>query len=264
MDVEKYIASGILELYVAGLLSDSENLEVARAMEEYPKIRQEVEEIEAAITRLSTLSTNGKPAAFSSIRESIENKSTVLETPIVKRRIDWFRYAGWAAMLVVGAGLWYQYYQNQQLDAQLKVVEGELIQLEEQIANARASEQLTEGLLNTLRDKNITVVPLQGQERSPESFARVYWNKQEQKLLVDAQGLPLPPEGMAYQVWSLTLDPLTPTSIGLLKDFVADENKIFELLNPNASEAFGITLEPEGGSESPTLEQLFTLGTVAG
>ena len=68
---------------------------------------------------------------------------------------------------------------------------------------------------------------------------------------------------MVYQVWSLTLDPLTPTSMGLLENFSEDENKIFALENPNQSQAFGITLEPEGGSESPTMEQLYTLGVVA-
>ncbi|MEL6919223.1 MAG: anti-sigma factor, partial [Bacteroidota bacterium] len=40
------------------------------------------------------------------------------------------------------------------------------------------------------------------------------------------------------------------------------ENKIFAVTNLNESEAFGITLEPAGGSESPTLEQLYALGTI--
>ncbi len=35
------------------------------------------------------------------------------------------------------------------------------------------------------------------------------------------------------------------------------------MMNPNDSEAFGITLEPEGGSKMPSLDQLYTLGTVA-
>ncbi len=35
------------------------------------------------------------------------------------------------------------------------------------------------------------------------------------------------------------------------------------LQNTNESEAFGIRLEPAGGSESPTMEQLYTLGVVA-
>ena len=88
-------------------------------------------------------------------------------------------------------------------------------------------------------------------------------NYKEQKVFIDAQGLPEPPDGFVYQVWSLKLSPLTPTNMGLLQDFISDENKIFALDNPNNSEAFGITLEPAGGSESPTLEQLYTLGAVS-
>ncbi len=263
MDVDKYIASGILEMYVAGLLSESENLDVDQAIKDHPAIKKEVEEIEAAVLYLTALAEDGKAPGFAAIRHRIELDRKSSEVKVIKKPIDWFRYAGWAAVLVVGAGLWYQYQQNKELDSQLQIVQEEVIQLEEQIANASQSQQLTEELLRTLRDKNITVVPLQGQLRSPESYAKVYWNKEQQNVLVDAQGLPEPPEGMAYQVWSLTLDPLTPVSIGLLENFTGDENRIFELLNPNDSEAFGITLEPEGGSETPNLEQLFTLGTVA-
>ena len=120
----------------------------------------------------------------------------------------------------------------------------------------------TQELLNTLRDKNISVIPLGGQDVSPTSYAKAYWNKQEEKVFIDAKGLPEPPDGFVYQVWSLKLSPLTPTSMGLLEDFATDENKVFALNNPNDSEAFGITLEPAGGGESPTLEQLYTLGVV--
>ena len=46
MDIEAYIASGILELYVAGLLSDEENVAVQGYAKEYPEIQKEIEEIE--------------------------------------------------------------------------------------------------------------------------------------------------------------------------------------------------------------------------
>ena len=95
------------------------------------------------------------------------------------------------------------------------------------------------------------------------SFAKVYWNKADNTIYVDAEGLPDAPEGKVWQVWSLTLNPLTPTSLGTIDDFNTDDNKIFTIANANESQAFGITLEPEGGSESPTMEQLYTLGVVA-
>ena len=134
--------------------------------------------------------------------------------------------------------------------------------MENILSEAQEEVTATEGLLEEIRDKNVTVIALGGQTVSPSSYAKAYWNKEEQKVIIDAKGLPEPPDGFTYQVWSLKLDPLTPTSIGLLDDFVSQDTKLFTLENANESEAFGITLEPEGGSETPTLEQLYTLGAV--
>lgn len=75
--------------------------------------------------------------------------------------------------------------------------------------------------------------------------------------------MPEPPKGKVYQVWSLILNPLMPTSLGVIEEFSTDKDKVFDLKNTNQSEAFGITLEPAGGSKSPNLEQLYTLGVVA-
>lgn len=105
-------------------------------------------------------------------------------------------------------------------------------------------------------------MPLAGQAVYPEAYAKAYWNKNTNTVYLDLAGLPEPPEGKVYQVWSLTLNPLTPTNLGTIDDFKTDDNKIFSLANTNKSEAFGITLEPAGGSLSPTLEQLYTLGVI--
>ena len=53
MNSKDYIASGILELYVAGSLSEKENQEVYEAMQKYPEVLAEVESIENAILQLT-------------------------------------------------------------------------------------------------------------------------------------------------------------------------------------------------------------------
>jgi anti-sigma-K factor RskA len=117
--------------------------------------------------------------------------------------------------------------------------------------------------LNVVRDTKNTVVSLGGQTVAPESFAKIYWNKETETVYVDATGLPEPPEGKVYQIWSLKLSPtLTPTSIGLLENFKTNDQKLFAVSGTKDAEAFGITLEPAGGSKSPTMEQLYTLGKV--
>jgi hypothetical protein len=91
----------------------------------------------------------------------------------------------------------------------------------------------------------------------------VYWDKKINSIYIDARGLPELPKGKLYQVWSLTLTPLTPTSLETLDTFTAYAHKIFIITNAKQSEAFGIKLEPSAGSLSPNLEQLYTLGVVA-
>lgn len=264
MDTKAYIASGVLELYVAGQLSEKENREVASYAKEYPEIMAEIVEIENSILALSSAMAPKQVPVFKNVQEKLmdENKGTE-PIRLHKGSSRWTSYLGWAASISLVVGLFYLYNENKALNTNLKIVRKEMLKMEQQIADTKNSLKASKELLTTLRDKNIVVVPLGGQDISPNSYAKAYWNKEQNQLFIDAQGLPEPPDGMAYQVWSLTLDPLTPTNVGLLEDFEDDENKVFALANPNESQAFGITLEPAGGSEFPTLQQLYVLGTVS-
>ncbi len=263
MDTKAYIESGILELYVAGQLSEKENLEVARNADLYPEVKAEIIEIEKAILALSKEAAPGFRSSFGHVLHAIADDDGPKVIPMPKPASRRLTYLGWAASFLLAAGMTYMYFQNLELSDRIQRAESEILLMEEQIAAAENSLESSERLLNTIRDKNVVVVALGGQTVSPDSYAKAYWNKEESQLFIDAKGLPEPPEGMAYQVWSLKLDPLSPTSVGLLEDFADDDNGIFALSNPNDSQAFGITLEPEGGSEFPTLEQLYVLGKVS-
>lgn len=264
MNIEEYISSGILELYVAGVLSEKENQDVYHAIQKHPELLDEVLKIESAIIKLTAA---GSPLdtkqLLPSIKQSLnrtDDDSKIVS--IAKQKLNWLKYSGWAAALILGGGLLWTLTQNITLKETIRVAENEKQFLEQQIEMANTDLSEAKNLLSILRDKNIISIPLGGQQVSPESYAKVYWDKDSNSIYLDAQGLPEPPKGKVYQVWSLTLNPLTPTSLGTIDNFITDENKIFTITNANASEAFGITLEPEGGSDSPTLEQLYTLGTV--
>ncbi|QHI38855.1 hypothetical protein IMCC3317_42550 [Kordia antarctica] len=265
MDSKEYIASGILELFVAGALSEKENEEVHAMMLQYPEVTQEVLSIEAAILSL-TAATASKDTTgiFEIIRQKLGLTETE-ETKVIplQKPNSIFRYAGWAAAVVVGIGLVFSVLKTNDLQSEIEVVTTEKEALKDQIYKANSDLTAATDLLGVLRTKDIISVALGGQAVSPESYAKVYWDKKANSIYLDLQGLPEPPEGKVYQVWSLTLNPLIPTSLGVIDEFSTDKDKVFDLKNANESEAFGITLEPAGGSESPNLEQLYTLGVVA-
>ncbi|MBU3821767.1 anti-sigma factor [Flavobacteriaceae bacterium XHP0103] len=266
MDVKAYIESGILELYVAGALSEKENKEVYALMLEHPEILQEVLAIESAVIKLTeSVSPKDTSTLIDNIKKNLalngEKDAKVIT--ITKPKYNWFTYTGWAAAIILGVGLLWMVIQNNQLQTDIQVVETQKSQLEIEIEYAKTDLDKAKTLISVLRDENITELPLAGQGDFAATYAKVYWDKETNRIFLDAEGLPEPPEGTVYQVWSLTLNPLTPVSLGTIDNFATDDNKIFEIENLNNSEAFGITLEPAGGSETPTMEQLYTLGVVS-
>ncbi|WP_026728722.1 anti-sigma factor [Flavobacterium denitrificans] len=262
MEAQEYIESGTLELYVYGLLTETENLEIAELAKKNPEVLQEIISIEKAIVALSSsFSPFHSVANFEKIKARLELKHGKVVD--MKPASNWSQYVGWAAAVLLLLGLGYQTLELTKTKEAISTVGTEKSKIERDYAFLDQQNKETEKSLAIVRDVKNTGVTLGGQAVSPTSFAKVYWNKDTKTTYIDAAGLPKPPKGMVYQVWALKLSPvLTPTSIGLLSDFEGNSNKIFAVDRTNEAEAFGITLEPAGGSLTPTMTQLYTLGKV--
>jgi anti-sigma-K factor RskA len=262
MENKEYIESGILELYVYGLLSETESEEVATMAKNNPEINVEIIAIEKAIV---SLSSSFAPFHSVEIYEKIKSRLELNPTKVIEMEPtrNWAQYIGWAAAILLLVGIGFQYNQLEQTNNQIVNATTEKVKIEQELSQLQLKNKASETSLAIVRDAKNTVVALGGQAVAPESYAKVYWNKETEVVYIDAAGLPEPPKGMVYQIWSLKLQPqLTPTSIGLLSDFTTNKSKIFAVDKTGDAEAFGITLEPAGGSLSPTMEQLYTLGKV--
>jgi hypothetical protein len=261
METKEYIESGVLELYVYGVLTETESAEVAAMAEKHPEIKSEILSIEKAILNLSSsFSPFISSSQFEKIKAQLELKHKVIQ---LKSKSNTATYLGWAASLLLLVGVGYQYLQLKDTKEQVIIVEQEKTKLNESVNQLELQNNATNEVLAIVRDENNKVIPLGGQAVAPDAKAKIYWNQKTDQVYVDASGLPEPPEGKVYQIWSLKLQPqLTPTSIGLLVDFKGNNSKVFAVDKTSGAEAFGITLEPAGGSASPTMEQLYTLGKV--
>lgn len=262
MNITDLLNSGDLELYVYGILNESETNQIAQLSKTDSAIKTEIIAIENSII---SLSSSFSPTLSSEVYEKIKQKLFLKNRDVIKMKPknNWPQYMGWAAAVLVMIGAGYQYTQLSETKNSVAVAKKEKTNLQDTLVNLKLKNEQTLTALTIVRDVNNTVVNLGGQAVSPKSYAKIYWNKETEVVYVDAAGLPEPPEGMVYQIWSLKLLPqLTPTSIGLLSDFSENKAKIFAVEKTGDAEAFGITLEPAGGSKSPTMEQLYTLGKV--
>jgi hypothetical protein len=246
---------------VYGLLSETESEEVTTMSNTHPEIMDEIIAIEKSIVALSS---SFSPWHSVANYEKIKAKLELKHTPVIEMETsrNWSQYVGWAAAVLLLVGIGFQYNQLEQTNDQVVSTEMEKVKVENELNQLVLTNKLNETSLAIVRDTKNTVVALGGQAVAPESSAKIYWNKETQVVYVDAAGLPEPPQGMVYQVWALKLNPLTPTSIGLLDKFDENNQRMFAVNSTGDAEAFGITLEPAGGSLSPTMEQLYTLGKV--
>ena len=261
MNSREYIESGILELYVFGKLSDEEIAEVNQMAAQYPEVKEEITAIEKAVINLSYgIAPHLSATNFEKIRNQLLEKQKVIQ---MKPKNSLTQYLGWVAAAVFVLGMGIQFYKLNESNNVIDTLSVEKSNLQESVVDLELKNKTTNDVLTIVRDENNKVIPLGGQTVAPTAKAKIYWNQKTDEVYVDASGLPEPPEGKVYQIWSLKLQPtLTPTSIGLLADFKANDTKIFAVDKTSGAEAFGITLEPAGGSATPTMEQLYTLGKV--
>ena len=261
METKEYIESGILELYVYGSLTETESEEVAAMAKKHPEINAEIIAIEKSIVALSSSFSPFQSAEnYAKIKEKLDLKAVEV-IPMTPKK-NWSQFIGWAAAILLLVGIGFQYNQLEQTNNQVVNATNEKAKVEKELNELAIKKAAIETNLAVIKDEKNTVVALAGQTVAPESSAKVYWNQETQVVYVDAAGLPEPPKGMVYQVWALKLNPLTPTSIGLLDNFDKNDQRFFAVSNTGDAQAFGITLEPAGGSLSPTMEQLYTLGKV--
>ncbi len=104
-----------------------------------------------------------------------------------------------------------------------------------------------------MRDENSRVYTLQSTDSTKRYFARVYWNPYTRETYIDVLSLPQPDSSNQYQLWALVGG--QPVSAGL---FSADGEEGAQHVKPVANaETWAATIEPKGGSITPTLDRMF-------
>jgi anti-sigma-K factor RskA len=73
----------------------------------------------------------------------------------------------------------------------------------------------------------------------------------EDAAVVKMSGVPAPPDGKVYQMWLIPKDGSAPVSQGLMDEEALSKPAVVQGISSAA--ALGITVEPVGGSQSPTL-----------
>jgi anti-sigma-K factor RskA len=275
VDIQAYISSGIIEAYVLGIASEEEVRELKLLSAQYPEVASAIQNYQSDLeeyTRLHALPVpEGLKEEIWSVLEKVNTPALppVPEQDTVKHikfrgnkasRSSKFlsRSLAAAVALLIGSTIL-----NIQFWSSSRGVEQELNNLKTEQAKIAAANQAFRQQLEQSQkdmqlflDPSVRTVPLAGVGTHTGSTAMVLWDTRTKEVYLSLKNLPPPPSGKQYQLWAIVDG--KPVSAGT---YATDSKEIMQKMTvvPSA-QMFAITLEKEGGSEQPTLEEMYVAG----
>lgn len=270
MEVKDIISSGLLELYITGLTSDEETLQVEQWAKQYPEVKNEIIELQNVMEKYALAEAiqpdeelkekilakiqpddSVKDKIFSRIQDTPKQEPfTVIKTP-EKNNDDkiysipsYFKWAVAASVILLIGSLilnytFYNKYKNASDD--LLVAQNDL-QKQQQLAAAMHKD------MDVVTDKNAMPVVLNGTPHAPDALAKIFWMKNSGDVYVDPTNLPETPAGKQYQLWAIVDG--KPVDAGM----ITTQKGIYHIQKMKSfgkAQAFGITLETAGGHPEP-------------
>ncbi|MFL5763905.1 MAG: anti-sigma factor domain-containing protein [Bacteroidia bacterium] len=258
MDIQEYISSGMIESYVLGQLSPKEIAELQALAQKYPEITTEIIAVEES---LMSVSAKKPPARLKqNIRSRIDIKG---EAKVIPMERSGSALMGWVAaasiIMLIGSAVYNFVLLNKihSAEEQLTALNAEKDKYAKDFEEQSASYQQIAANMSVMMDPMNKKVMLKGMGAAPNALAAVYWNQNTKHVMLNVSSLPAPAENMQYQLWAIVDG--KPVDAGV---FDMDTNMFHEMkIIPNA-QAFAVTLEKRGGSDSPTMDAMYLMGNV--
>lgn len=295
-NIQQFIESGILEEYVLGQLSAAEEAAVEAAAAAHPAVREELQQVEAAIGLYAEAHALAPPAGMRErvldqvraqlaaptqkagvaatapalVAPTLTAYPTAAASEAVVRPLSsapvaavptgrsvWAMAASVALLLSLGA--------NVLLYSQWQDASADLVALQNDQARFATTTQVLEKQLGAVREQNTVLrsddfrtVALAGTKAAPTAKARVLFNRATRQVYLDVKNLPALPAGKQYQLWAL--DNGKPVDAGTLATTTAVGDSLQQMKDIASAQAFAMTVEPEGGSVNPTLTTMTVIG----
>lgn len=265
MNIEAYISSGKLEEYLLGLLSESEAREVEQVAAAYPEIRAELNAMEDALTQYALAKGIPMPEELPSriMRrlETLDKQTPPTNTTPPKTDSGTGRgpiLPLFGFLLVASiAGLIYFWFQKAELQNDLNQSQTNLEQLQVNCDQVQDSLDQMALQLAILRSEGNQTYIMRGTDNNPGAVANVYYNPQAQNAYLDIRELPPPPTGQQYQLWGIGADGV-PQSMDVFDIPAGGGIEFIPVPFLPDVNVFAVSLEPAGGSPSPTAVHLIS------
>lgn len=255
----------MIESYVLGIADQQEVAELEQLRQLHPEINAAIADFEqsleeAAAAHAVPVPDDVKQALFARLQQetsATDGAAVPLQTKAAAPVRSMARFVAAASIiLLVASAALNIYFYNKYTEAEQKsatlAAERNTLYANRDVYQTKMTEMENE--MRLMSDTAMLKIPLAGVKGKESNAAVVFWSKNTKDVYVAPSLLSPPPPGMQYQLWALVDG--QPVDAGV----IGDCKMLCKVKNINAAQAFAITLEKQGGSPSPNLEQLFVMG----
>lgn len=258
-ELDEIINSGLLESYVLGSTTTEETRRIELLKEEHPEIVNEINQIELGLEKMIQAQSITTPfhiehAIFDATvgREQGYTTEDSFDEGVASKRFMHSMSPMFLVLAILGGLAAIYFYQSSiKSEQKVELLNTEIFALQENCDNITRSFEFL--LLPDTRK-----ILLEGTDVNPDAEAVVWYNEAMDEVLFSGLGLPNLQDDFSFQLWAI-IDG-TPSDMGVV-EWTPDQ-KIINVKFRGKPQAFAITIEPKGGSETPTLDQLIVIGSL--
>ncbi len=261
MNINDYIASGILEAYALGEVTPEQRAELERLFIEYPALHEELARVEET---MEAFAMKAAVTPRSSVKERLMKEVAAGEAPTKSKvstpNFNPWKFAAAASITValVASYLAYTYHGRWQNTA---TEMDNLIAQNQQIAQdySRVNQKLdkVQSDFSIIENTSFSKVVMAGTANAPEALATVYWNASTEEVFLSVQELQQLATTNQFQLWAIVDG--KPVDAGV---FDLGVEGLLKMKTISGAAAFAVTIEPRGGKASPTMETMQVMGAV--
>ncbi len=242
--VKIFLEGDMLERYLMGRTSPMETQEVEHYIDTYPKVKDTYIELQENLEEYASSYAIPVPEGLKEeILKEVRTKPS--------KALPVLAITACAAAMFFGVMTFMIFRQNQELLEDRQLTSTLIEQLNDDIVSNRESLQSVEEQFMILNSAATEKYVLRGNRRARKLETVAYVNALEKKSYVNVVSLPELPEEQVYQIWADVDGHMVPLDI--LK--ITKENLV-EIPYEERMASLNITIEPKGGSEEATVDNL--------
>ncbi|MDX1315892.1 MAG: anti-sigma factor [Eudoraea sp.] len=239
-----FLDTDLLEKYLLGTTTLEESHQVERYIAMYPEVRETYNELQENLEAFARMHALKTP-------EGLKNRilDRIRAQQAGRRKFQRFAIAATFAALLFAGSSYFFYNQNQNLQQENTIVNNKIKTLE---ADMRSQLEDVRNQFIVLNNPSTRKFMVNGNKKARELKAVAYINPVKKLSYINVRNLPNLPEDQCYQMWAEVNGEMV--NLGVIKE-IMDKDKLLAL--PYAENAVSyITIEPKGGNNTPTVQNI--------